>query len=214
MCGRVTERFTIMNIRTISTFLFLTVLGLNGAIEPGYFEENTLLSPVKENVRTIMILDSIKVYTGNQAGRDRIIQLKDKGYSCKPALSKLWRCTNDLDQINHEESEVNKSLEGKVSALKAVQFGKQRSDFSKTHESFAYDEWEMRQNIKIGDTKLEYYRFRHLRDTDYLKLVPGREGFMGEYLWSKDGLSKIVEFSMSHSEGYTRYIMQVPFTQR
>lgn len=210
---RVTERFNEMKIKTIYAFLFLAVVGLISAIEPNYFDENTRLLPIKENVRNIMILDSIKVYTGNQAGRDRVIELKDKGYVCKPVLSKLWRCTNHLDQINHKESEVKQSLERKITQLKSVQFGKQWSEISKTHESYAYDEWEMRQKIIIGDTKLDYYRFRHLRDTDYLKLVPGREGFVGEYLWSNEGLSQIIEFSMSHTEGYTRYVMQVPFVQ-
>ena len=112
-----------------------------------------------------------------------------------------------------KESEVKQSLERKITQLKSVQFGKQWSKISKTHESYAYDEREMRQKIIIGDTKLDYYRFRHLRDTNYLKLVPGREGFVGEYLWSNEGLSQIIEFSMSHTEGYTRYVMQVPFVQ-
>lgn len=194
-----------------STLFFLIGVICSQALEPGYFPENSTFNPSNANVKTLGIIDSIRVFTGNQAGRDRVIQLKSKGYNCEPALSNLWRCTNHLENWNHEANKVKRRINNEVSKLEPVNFGRTWNELVQTHESYAYNEWEMRQNMKIGDYQLEYYRFRKLQGTDFLKLLPGQQGFKQEYLWNENGFSKVVEFSISHSEGYTRYLMQIPY---
>jgi len=181
------------------------------AANPSNLPADSIFRPTGQDVETVMVLDSIRVYTGTQNGKDTIIKLKTEGYACKPALSKLWRCTRHLTKWNHPTQRVQQRIEEKISDLKDVSFGEIWGASEQTHDSEAYREWEMKQSMKLGTVETRYYRTRHLRDTDYFKLLPGKQGTGKEYLWNGETLSKIIELSISHKDGYTRYIFEVPY---
>lgn len=188
--------------------IFLTI---TQAIEPTYMPLDSVFRPTGQNVETMVVLDSIRVYTGTQAGKDLIGKLKSNGYACQPALSQLWRCTRHLSNWNHDTTKVQKRILERVAQLPDISFGKVWSEPEQTHESEAYNEWEMRQKVKVGEYSSDYFRFRSLAGTSYLKLLPGQQGSKEEYLWNGEKLSRVIEFSMSHKEGYTRYLFEIPY---
>ena len=181
------------------------------ASNPSAMLEGKTYKAVDSIVNTLAVLDSIRVYTGNAAGQEQITKLRSAGYTCKPALSKLWRCTSHLNQWNHD-SEI---VQSRVSEIKQkspnLSFGKIWREIEKTHESEAYSEWEVGQIVTLGDLQTRFFRWRNLSGTNYLKLLPGKQGFIQVFLWSNNQLTKVVAFSISHKSGYTRYIIEIPY---
>ena len=187
------------------------VIGATYASDINAMPEGKTFKATHKNINTVSVLDSIRVYTGNTAGKEKISALKDEGYTCKPALSKLWRCTTHLKNWNHESGTVQSRIEKIVKKSSDISFGKLWKGPEISHESEAYTEWEVGQYVSLGDLNTKYFRWRSLSGTDYLKLLPGKQGFVEEYLWQNEQLRKIVSFSISHRDGYTRYVVEIPY---
>lgn len=202
----------IVTTKVISKLALFSVFSFLGhSAQPSYMPPDSIFRPTGQNVKTMVVLDSIRVYTGTQDGKDAISKLKANGYACKSALSQLWRCTRHLSNWNHNAADVQKRILKEVSELPDISFGKIWNEPQQTHESQAYNEWEMSQKIAAGDYSSEYYRLRLLSGVSYLKLLPGQQGFKEEYLWDGEVLSRVVQFSLSHNDGYTRYIFEIPY---
>lgn len=202
----------ILNYRII-VHIFSAFLVVAGSCASGFsaMPEQKTFKAANNNINTLSVLDSIRVYTGNTAGKDKIISLRIEGYTCKPALSKLWRCTTHLENWNHETAIVQSRIEKVVQEASDVSFGRLWKNPEISHVSQAYSEWEVGQYLKLGELNTKYFRWRSLKGTDYLKLLPGKQGFVEEYLWQNEQLSKIVSFSLSHRDGYTRYVIEIPY---
>ena len=196
---------------TVGVFAALFLVASSYAKNPATMPEGKKFKASNKNISTVSVLDSVRVYTGNTAGKNKITQLKNEGYSCKPALSKLWRCTTHLQNWNHEYATVRSRIEKIVQNSSDMSFGKLWKGPEISHESEAYIEWEVGHNLKLGTLETKYYRWRSLNGTDYLKLLPGKQGFVEEFLWKNEQLTKIVSFSIFHEEGYTRYHVEIPY---
>ncbi len=196
----------------LALFIFNTLYVFSNATsEPSAMPEGKVFKAVDKVIKTLAVLDSIRVYTGNAAGQEKITKLKSAGYVCRPALSKLWRCTTHLNQWNHDPKKIRSRISGIKQSSPNLTFGRVWGEIEKTHHSEAFSEWEVEQIVKVGDLETRYFRWRDLNGTDYLKLLPGKQGFIQEFLWSNDQLSKIISFSMAHKDGYTRYLIEIPY---
>ena len=100
------------------------VMGAACASDINAMPEGRIFKATHKNINTVSVLDSIRVYTGNTAGKEKISDLKDEGYTCKPALSKLWRCTTHLKNWNHESGTVQSRIEKIVNKSSDISFGK------------------------------------------------------------------------------------------
>lgn len=200
-------------IRT-SLVAFFTALPLCFAshdVKPLPLPENSQLSAKIDTLNTLTILDVVRVFTGSEAGREKMKRLKGEGYACSYVTSRFARCTDHLSYPKHSEADFsNRSIKeaGKLRVLKSSEL---IQDPILTHESEAYSEWEVKHSITIGEDTVEYYRLRYMPGLDLFKVVPGREGFTTEYLWDGEKLRKVIDFGMSHDEGFTRYMRTVEF---
>ena len=103
--------------------------------------EQKTFKAANNNINTLSVLDSIRVCTGNTAGKDKIISLRIEGYTCKPALSKLWRCTTHLENWNHETAIVQSRIEKVVQEASDVSFGRLWKNPEISHVSKAYSKY-------------------------------------------------------------------------
>jgi hypothetical protein len=179
------------------------------ADSPDTVPEGSTYTPIAKEATVEQVLDVIRVYSASQYGKAYLEKLRGAGYACRPVMSSLWRCSKHLSSINNDEDEVKRRIQTQVSKLSVVSFGILRGKASLTHESDAYNEWEIPQKISLGENlKADYYRLRHLQGTEYLKLLPGKQGKGKEYIWNGRKLFKILNFAISNKEGFTRYMVQ------
>ena len=80
-------------------FSSLFVIGATCASDINAMPEGRIFKATHKNINTVSVLDSIRVYTWVTLLAKKISALKDEGYTCKPALSKLWRCTTHLKKL-------------------------------------------------------------------------------------------------------------------
>ena len=198
-------------IRPIIISLFATLLvpvsaNSNLPLVPEHIQLHAKL----QDYKLMQVLNVMRVFTGNEAGRKKLRQLREKGYACQQVLSRLARCTDHLENPVHEDSVLQNRYESEVARVPAYVFGKLKS-VEQSHESPAYDEWVVKQDIQIGNMKLNRYRLRHLKSAGLWKVIPGIQGSRHEILWKNGLAEKIADFAISHPEGFTRYMSVVDF---
>lgn len=178
---------------------------------PVTLAEGLNLKPVAAEHNLASVLNVFRVFTGSDAGREELQKLRSEGYACQGALANLARCTKILSEPVHSNALVSARVAQSAMKVPSVVTGALRESPALEHESEAYLEWRVEQDITVSGVRFNHYRVRYLVGASLYKVVVGQDLSQVEFLLEGQNLSRWVDTSISHDNGFTRYGSIVPY---